>query len=201
MPESDIALVEVRPLQDIPFYLAYVIICVRGSPFFFLYFPTFFYLSIRFSLNLELVPPCRIAIRNVTSLAIGLLFRCTSGAFLRVGSIGIRLRLIRCWCFSIGQYEDIALLLLPVPSEAVAKTSPTKILSPIQDRVGSIGIRMRPIWCWYFAIGQYDGVALPLCLLSRRATWRRPRRRPYQGYNVSKRSTSIGFTTQGVRYT
>ena len=136
--------------KTFPSTLAYAILCAREFPFFFLYFPIFFYFSILISLNLELVPPCRIAIRNVTSLAIGVPCWCTSGAFLRVGSIGIRLR---------------------------------------------------PIRCWYFAIGQYDGVALLRFLSSRRATLRRPRRRPYQGYKISRRSTSIGFTTQRARST
>ena len=55
---------------------------------------------------------------------------------------------------------------------------------------------MRPIRCWCFAIVQYNGIALLLFLSSRLATLRRPRRRPCQGYKVSRRSTSIGFTTQ-----
>ena len=57
---------------------------------------------------------------------------------------------------------------------------------------------MPPIQCWYFAIGQYDGVALPRFLCSRRATLRRPRRRPYQRYKVLRRSTGFGFTAQRV---
>ncbi|CDF41213.1 unnamed protein product [Chondrus crispus] len=48
--------------KTLPFTTDYFILCARGSPFslsIFLYFP------ILVSLNLELVPPCRIAIRNV----------------------------------------------------------------------------------------------------------------------------------------
>ena len=81
--------------------LAYDILCALGFPLFFLYFLIFLYFSILISLNLELVPPCRIAIRNVTSLAIGLLCWCTSGAFLRVDTIGSRLRPIWCWYLAI----------------------------------------------------------------------------------------------------
>ena len=75
----------------------------RGFPFFFLYFP-FFYLPILISLNLELVPPCRIAIHNVTSLAIELLSWCTSGAFLRVGAIGIGCDRSGLGVLTIGQH-------------------------------------------------------------------------------------------------
>ena len=70
-----------------PSTLAYGILCARRFYLLFLYFPIFFYFPILISLNVEVVPPCRIAIRNVTSLAIGLLCWSSSGAFLRVVSI------------------------------------------------------------------------------------------------------------------
>ena len=119
----NVALVEVCLYQDAPFYLSLRDPSAhRGSLCF-----SFISQSFSISLNLELVPPCRIAIRNVTSLAMGLLYRCTSGAFLRVGSIGIRLPPIRCRYFAIGQYDGVALLRFFFPTGYVA-TSPLKTL-------------------------------------------------------------------------
>ena len=90
--------------KTLPFTLAYGILQRSGFPFFFLYFSIIFYLPILISLNLELVPPYRIEIRNVTSLAIGLLCWCTSGAFLRVGTIGIGCDRSGVGVFAIGQH-------------------------------------------------------------------------------------------------
>ena len=97
-------LVEVRLYQDAPFYLSLRYPSALGGSLSFSFISLFFYLPILISLNLELVPPCRIAIRNVTSIAIRLLCWCTSGAFLRVGAIGIGCDRSDVGVLAIGQH-------------------------------------------------------------------------------------------------
>ena len=111
-----------------PSTLDYGILCARGFPFFFVYFPIFFYFPILISLNLELVPPCRIAIRNATSLAIGLLCWCTSGAFLRVSAIGIGWDRSGVGVLAIGQQVVQRCYFFKFRRKAVATTPPSKVL-------------------------------------------------------------------------